>query len=258
MNDDPFVDESGKPRVLFGAAVLSGSMQIAELAGRIGFDSVWIDVEHGGATYSELEQLCMAIESGGAIPTARLPNHHREHVLKALEAGARIVVVPMVNDAETAREIIRWGKFPPIGERGFNSRSRGVGYGLTPAVEAFERANRSSHLFAQIETRGAVRNLDRICGVDGLAGILIGPGDLSAAMGKTANFDDPELITTVANCIRHARSADKHAGILVAPGPLLDAAREAGADLIFCAGDINDLARAWRGVLAAVDGTRKP
>ncbi len=249
MSDELFQDESGGSKTLLGAAVLSGSMQIAELAGMAGFDTVWIDVEHGGTTYSELERLCMAIESGGAIPTARLPNHHREHVIRALEAGARIVVVPMVNDAATAREIVRWGKFPPLGERGFNSRSRGVGYGLMPALEAFEAANRRAHLFAQIETLDAVNNLDSICSVEGLSGILIGPGDLSASMGKAARFDDPALISIVTECIRGARAEGKHAGILVAPGPLLDAAKGAGADLIYCAGDINDLARAWRGVL---------
>src|SRR5437016_5028396 len=106
--DDPFLISDGAPRVLFGAAVLSCAPQIAELAGRVGFDTVWLEAEHGGASYSEIERLCMAVESGGAIPTVRLPNHHREHVLKALEVGARIVVVPMVNDAGKAREIVRW------------------------------------------------------------------------------------------------------------------------------------------------------
>jgi len=246
MTDDPFIDPDGGPRVLFGTAVLSCAPQIAELAGRVGFDTVWLEVEHGGASYAQIEQLCMAVESGGAIPTVRLPNHHREHVTRALEVGARIVVVPMVNEVETAREIVRWGKFPPQGERGFNSRSRGVGYGLQPPVEAFEQANRRTHLFAQIETVGACRNIEGICCVDGLAGIFVGPGDLSVSLGKMAQFGDPDLAASVTKVIRTARAAGKHAGILTSPGPLLDAAIEAGADLVFCAGDINDLARAWR------------
>src|SRR5262249_39979654 len=131
-------------------------------------------------------------------------------------------------------------------------RSRGVGYGLHPALEAFEAANQRTHLFAQIETLAAVKNLDTICSVEGLSGILIGPGDLSASIGKTAQFDDPTLISNVTECIRGARAAGKHAGILVAPGPLLEAAKRAGADLIYCAGDINDLSRSWREVLKAV------
>lgn len=247
---DPFLDEAGQPRVLRGVAVLSRAPQLAEMAGQLGFDTVWIDVEHGGVSFSEVETLCMAAESGGAVPSVRLPDHHRHHVLRALEVGARIVIVPMVNDAEIAREVVRWGKFPPPGERGFNTRSRGLNYGIDDVPTMLARANEHTHLIAQIETVEAVRNLEAICAVEGLSGILIGPGDLSVSAGRTAAWTDPELISLVADTIRRARAAGKHAGILVAPGPMLDAAFVAGCDLAFIGGDINDLARAWRALLA--------
>ena len=192
---DPFTDlATGQARVLRGVAVLSRAPQIAELAGRLGFDLVWIDVEHGGVSFGEVETLCMAAESGGAVPVVRLPDHHRHHILRALEVGARIVIVPMVNDAETAREVVRHGKFPPLGERGFNTRSRGLNYGLAGLPEisnTFAAANAGTHLIAQIETLEAAENLDAICAVDGISGVLVGPGDLSVSMGKTAAFTDP-------------------------------------------------------------------
>lgn len=254
---DPFLDAEGRPHVVRGVAVITGSPNIAEMAGRIGFDTVWIEVEHGPAGFERVEALCMAAESGGATPTVRLPDHHRHHVLRALEVGARIVIVPMVNDADTAREIVRWGKFPPLGARGFNTRSRGLNYGLAglDKIEtAFAEANARTHLIAQIETMEAVENLEAICAVDGLSGILIGPGDLSVSAGKTAAFGDPAMIALVADTIRRARAAGKHAGILVAPGPMLDAALAAGCDLVFCGGDINDLARSWRALLSSLPG----
>ena len=133
-------------RVLRGAAVITGSLKVCEMAGRIGFDLVWIEVEHGGSSWNEVEAQCMATESGGAIPAVRVPGHDRENVLRALEAGARLLVVPMVNDAETARALVRHGKFPPDGERGFNSRSRGLNYSLDPLQTAFARANDGTHL----------------------------------------------------------------------------------------------------------------
>ena len=256
MQNDPFLDNEGRPRVLRGAAIITGATKIAEMAGRLGWDTVWIEVEHGGASFSEVEALCMAAEAGGAVPTVRLPDHHRHHILRALEVGARIVVVPMVNDAETAREVVRHGKFPPLGARGFNTRSRGLNYGLDgldKLADVFQAANANTHLIAQIETREAVENLEAICAVEGLSGILIGPGDLSVSYGKMAAFGDPDYIALVADVIRRARAAGKHAGILVAPGPMLDAVRAAGCDLFFCGGDINDLAKAWRAVLAATD-----
>jgi len=249
---DIFGNDQGEPRVLRGATVYSGSTWIAELAGRAGFETIWIEMEHGSAGYEKVETLCLAAQAGGAVPTVRVCDNQRCHILRALEIGAGIVLVPMVNDAEQARRIVEYGKFPPLGQRGYNTRTRGVHYGLNGAKQAFADANDRTHLFAQIETREAVKNFDAICAVEGLSGIFIGPGDLSASFGRTGELNHPEIIETVTDCIRRARQAGKHAGILVAPGPLLTAALEAGCDLAFFAGDVMDLANAWPKVLATV------
>lgn len=258
-NQDPFRDAQGNPRTLRGVAILSNAPTIAEMAGRIGFETVWIDVEHGTPSFTEIQALCMAAEAAGAVPTVRLPDHHRHHILRALEVGARIVVVPMVNDAEIARELVQWGKFAPLGQRGFNTRSRGLNYGLDGIArvrETFANANETTHLIAQIETAEAAANLDEICAVPGISGILVGPGDLSASLGKPGAFTDPELLTLVADLIRRTRAHGKHAGIMTFPGPLLDTAIAAGADLLFFGGDFNDLARTWRGMLETAAGPR--
>ncbi|MES2463531.1 MAG: aldolase/citrate lyase family protein [Armatimonadota bacterium] len=240
---------------LKGAACITGSLKIAEMAGMLGFDMVWIEVEHGGASFSDVEDLCRAAEAGGAIPVVRVSNNGRENVLRALEAGGKMIVVPVVDTADEARELVQNGKFPPLGSRGFNTRSRGLGYGLdgiAKITETFRRANAETHLIAQIETREAVENLEAICAVEGISGVLVGPGDLSLAYDKPGAFNDPDLIATICDVMRRTRAAGKHAGILVAPGPLLTACREAGCDFYFCAGDINDLGRIWREVLAQV------
>jgi 4-hydroxy-2-oxoheptanedioate aldolase len=248
-------DSAAAKGALRGAACITGSLKVAEMAGMLGFDLVWIEVEHGGASFGDVEDLCRATEAGGAIPVVRVSNHGRENVLRALEAGGKIIVVPLVKNADEARDLVRNGKCPPLGSRGFNTRSRGLGYGLdgiAKIAETFDRANGETHLIAQIETREAVENLDAICAVDGISGVLVGPGDLSLAYGKPGAFGDPDFIALVCDVMRRTRAAGKHAGILVAPGPLLTACREAGCDFFFCAGDINDLGRAWREILSQV------
>jgi len=216
------------------------------MRGQIGFDTVWLDMEHGSVDQCELEALCMAAESGGALPTVRVPAADRHYVLSALEHGARFLVVPMVNDVPTAERIVEYGKFPPQGSRGFNTRSRGVGYGLVDCIASFQQANEKTHFFAQIETLAAVENAEAICRVDGLAGLFIGPGDLSASAGMVGQFDEPQLIDMVTRCVRVAREMGKHAAILISDGVLLDAAVAAGCDLAFCGGDFRQLIPAWR------------
>jgi 2-keto-3-deoxy-L-rhamnonate aldolase RhmA len=252
MEQDIFKDVQGRAKVLRGVTIYSNSTWLAELAGRVGFETVWIEMEHGPAGFEKVETLCLAAEVGGAIPAVRVSDSERTHILRALEVGARIVIVPMVNIPDQAREVVEYGKFPPVGKRGYNTRSRGVQYGLNGAKTDFSEANSRTFLFAQIETQEAIQNFEAICGTEGLAGIFIGPGDLSASLGCMGDLNNPEIINTITECIRRARAMGKHAGILVAPGALLDAAIQAGCDLAFFGGDVMDLASGWKKLLNSV------
>jgi 2-keto-3-deoxy-L-rhamnonate aldolase RhmA len=249
---DPFVSADRSPGPLRGVAIYSGSPRLAELAIRIGFDTVWIEMEHGPTDFAAAEAMCHAAESAGGFASIRVPDGQRCHVLRALEVGARVVIVPMVNTAEQACQAVQFGKFPPIGHRGYNTRSRAVGFGLADKRAAFAAANEQTHLFVQVETVEAAENLDAICGIEGLSGILIGPGDLSMSLGCDGDLLSPRVIDTATGCIRRARAAGRHAGILVGPGPLLDASLAAGADLVFCGGDVTDLIPPWTRLLEAV------
>jgi 4-hydroxy-2-oxoheptanedioate aldolase len=250
---DLFTDANGQPRCLRGVAMYTGSPRLAELAGRVGFDTVWIEMEHSPTDWNQAEAICIATENGGGVPTIRVPSGDRTHVLRALEVGARIVVVPMVNHPNQAKEVVRHGKFPPLGERGYNSRTRGVNYGLNGTFKSsLTDINQRVHLFVQIETREAVENLAGICDVEGISGIFIGPGDLSLSYGWAGQLDHPELIQVVSRVISAARKAGKLSGILVAPGPLLHAAVEAGSQLLIAGGDVADLTTAWSQLLGRI------
>ena len=231
--------------ISWGVSLMSGSTRLAEMAGRIGFDAVWIEMEHGPTDFAAAEMLCMAIESGGAVPAIRLPDGQRHHVLRAVEINARIVIVPMINTAAAARDVVRHGKFPPLGERGFNSRTRGTGYGLRGFETEFAEANASNHLLVQIETREAIENLEEICGVAGISGILVGPSDLSMSYGLPGQTSHPDVIHVVTKALCHAHEVGLRTAIVASGGPLLEAAINAKCDLIFCGNDVSNLGAAW-------------
>jgi 2-keto-3-deoxy-L-rhamnonate aldolase RhmA len=257
VNSNPFRDREGQSQLVRGVTVYSGSARLAELAARIGFETVWIELEHSPTSWNQVEAMCAAIAAAGSLPTIRVPNWERPNVLMALEVGARIIVVPMINTAEQAREVVRHGKFPPIGERGYNARTRGVGFGLAGMTESLlAEINDSIHLFVQIETPEAVQNLAAICDVPGLSGVFVGPGDLSMNYGWVGQLNHPKLIEIVTDVIRRARNAGKLVGIMVAPGPLLNAAIDAGAQLVIMGGDIADVSVAWQNLLKNVTSAR--
>ena len=247
--DDVFLDADGKPRRVRGVTVNSGSPLLVSLAAQIGWAAIWIELEHGPSTFERVENLCTAAEAGGIVPLVRLPDGERHHVLRALEAGARIILVPMVDDADYARKVVEYGKYAPVGARGFNTRTPGMGFGLTDPVEAMARANERTHLFTQVETMKSVANIDEILEVDGLSGIFIGPGDLSVNIGKTGQMADPQLRDIVVGCIEKAKAAGKLSGIFTLPNPLLQAAMDAGCDLVVCGGDVMNLGKAWTQLL---------
>ena len=246
-HEDPFLDAAGNPRRLRGAMVLSGSPRVAELAARVGFDTLWIELEHATTLgFQQAEQLAIACTAGGAVPTIRTQDAQRTHILRALEIGARMIVVPMVNTAEIAKQVVEFGRFPPAGKRGYNTLSRGLEYGQAPTpVELLQRANRRIRLFAQIETAEALDNLESILAVEGLDGVFVGPGDLSVALGCTGDMANPKLIAEVERVIATAHQHHKKAALLVAPGPMLDSAVAAGVDLVFYSSDLGVLGKQW-------------
>src|SRR4051812_21353694 len=97
IHSDIFSNGDGQGKTLFGMTVASASTRLVEMAGRLGFDAVWIEMEHGPTDFNTVEAMCVSSEAGGAVPVVRVPDGQRHHVLRALEVGARIVVVPMIN-----------------------------------------------------------------------------------------------------------------------------------------------------------------
>lgn len=246
---DIFHDDNGKEKVLIGVATTLGSTKSAELAGMVGFDLIWIDIEHAASGFENAESLCVSAKAGGTIPLIRTCDAQRTHVLRALEIGAKIVVVPMVNDAETTGKVVEHGKFPPVGKRGFNTRTRGLNYGLAGIPGVFEIANKETHLFIQIETKEAVKNVDSICAVQGLSGLFIGPGDLSADFGKPGQFQDKEIIDTAVHCIKRARQHGKYAGILGGVGEMVKSCVKAGANIVIIGSDMGEICNSFTKLL---------
>jgi 2-dehydro-3-deoxyglucarate aldolase len=167
---------------------------VAEIMGQAGYDWVAVDLEHGAISVHQLPDLFRALELGGTLPLVRLAHGHPKDCKQALDAGAGGVIVPMVETAAqliSVRDACRW---PPAGLRGVGfSRANLFG----KHFEAYSEEAQAPLLVAMIEHSRAVDCLEEILAVNGLDAILIGPYDLSASMGLTAQFDEPTFIAAM-------------------------------------------------------------
>ncbi len=190
---------------------------VAEIMGQAGYDWVAVDLEHGAVAVHQLPDLFRALELGGTLPLVRLAQGHPKDCKQALDAGAGGVIVPMVDSAEhliAMRDACRW---PPAGTRGVGfSRANLFG----KHFDAYCAEAQAPLLVAMIEHVRAVDNFDAILQVGGLDAVLVGPYDLSASMGLTAQFDHPEFQAAMERIRAQAAQRQMPCGVhVVAPSP---------------------------------------
>lgn len=100
---------------LLGIAIYSYNPLFLEMAARLGFRVIWIEMEHAFITFAEAADLCRMAKGTGLLTMIRIPNAQRENVAKAAECGPDIIDIPMVDSRETMYELIRNARFPPRG-----------------------------------------------------------------------------------------------------------------------------------------------
>ena len=195
----------------FGAWMQIGHPAPAEIFGRLGYDWICVDLEHGVFDLDSMAGVFRAIECSGAVPVARLPFADTIWIKRSLDAGARGLIVPMVSSADTAREAVRHAKYPPLGDRGFGY-SRANLHGID--FESYIRdANDEIAVVMQVEHRNGIDAIDAILEVEGVDGAFIGPLDLSGSYGKAGQLDCPEMVDALERFRRSCRTHGKAAGM---------------------------------------------
>jgi 2-dehydro-3-deoxyglucarate aldolase len=174
---------------LIAPLVTLNSPAAAELFSEVGFDWLFIDAEHSPLDTAQMQAL---LQAAGATPCViRLSASDDLHVKKALDIGAAGIIAPQINSAEHARRIVQAAKYAPVGQRGLGI-ARAHRYGLR-VREYMQAANDETAVIVQAEHRDAVAQIHEIVRVDGVDGVLIGPYDLSASLGRPGAVDHPEV-----------------------------------------------------------------
>lgn len=212
------------PKNCFKQRISEGQQQIglwaalaspysAELIANTDFDWLLIDSEHApNDPRSVLTQL-QAVAAYPIHPIVRPPTGDTALIKQYLDLGVQTLLIPMVENAEQAKQIVAATRYPPEG-------IRGVGAGLA-------RASRWNHIdnyldvcqsqicvIVQVESVNALQNLSAIAAVDGVDGIFFGPADLSASMGLLGQSNNEQVIKAINKGIQLVKQSGKAAGVL--------------------------------------------
>jgi 4-hydroxy-2-oxoheptanedioate aldolase len=185
---------------------------VYEMTSLMGFDCIWLDLEHHGTSVETAAQLMRAARVGGADVMARPAKGEFMRMGRLLEMGAQGIMYPRCDDAEEAKQIVRWSKFAPLGTRGFDGGNADAPYCSMPMDPYIREANAETFLVVQIEDLSAVENSPQIAAVEGVDVLFIGPADLSILSGVPGQFDHPRVQDAIRRVADAAKQAGKHWG----------------------------------------------
>ncbi len=214
----------------------------AEILAGAGFDWIVIDGEHGPNDITTLLPQLQAMRGGTAEPVFRVPWNDMVIIKRALDVGARSLLIPFVQNAEEARKAVAAARYPPLGIRGVAVVPRANDYGR---VQNYHRnAHLDTCILVQVETRAAMKEIEAIAAVEGVDGVFIGPSDLAADMGHLANPKEPTVQAALKEAARRIRAAGKSAGFLTGNADDAEEYFEMGYNFTAVGSDVGILARA--------------
>ena len=173
---------------LFGTLLNLPSAAVAEVLATSGFDWLFIDTEHGAIGTSALLSILQAVDHDIAC-IVRLSKLDGGAIKRTLDMGAHGIIVPQVETAAEAEEVVRLARYAPDGERGMGlGRAHGYGFSFSKYLA---NANNEIAIVVQVEHARAVANIEEIAAVKGLDAIFLGPYDLSASLGHAGEIGHP-------------------------------------------------------------------
>jgi 4-hydroxy-2-oxoheptanedioate aldolase len=183
-----------------------------------GFHGFWLDQEHCGLSYQEVQLAAACARANSFDCFVRMAPTDYALVTQNLEAGAGGVMAAQIKSAAHAEQFVTWAKFAPRGLRGLNTSGRDADYTHKSQQQFATDANRDQFLAIQIETLGALDEADAIAANDAVDLLFVGPSDLSQAMGILGQFSHPRMLEALDRVAAACRRHGKHWGT-VAPNP---------------------------------------
>jgi len=210
---------------------------------RSGMDFALIDTEHGSFNTETVADLCRVARGAELTAILRVPGRGATYVSRSLDIGANGLMMPRIETAEEAAEVVKWAKYAPLGNRGLALGGASGDYRAVPDPRAaMAQANESTVIVIQIESKDAVSRIDEIAAVPGIDVLLIGPMDLSQTLGVPGRFNRPEFIGAVREVVRAGREHGVASGIHAPNVAQCRFWRDEGMTFLACSSEVGMIA----------------
>ncbi len=226
----------GQPALI--TALFLNDASVFELASLMGFDGIWMDLEHHLLSVERAGELMRAARVGTSDIIARPAKGEFMRMGRLLEAGAQGIMYPRCESAEEAAEVVKWSKFAPLGQRGFDSGNPDNPYCCVPPQQYVQQANDETFVVVQLESPSAIDQASEIAQVEGVDALILGPADFSILAGIPGELQHPMIDDALRRIAAACQATGKDWGC---PGLTPTRSRELldrGARLHFSGADI--------------------
>ena len=222
---------------------------LSEVVGMVGFDAVWLDLEHRDFAEPVIAPMALACRSRGIDLMVRIRKNGYTSPMIALENGAIGIMVPHCLTPEEARQWVDWCKYPPLGRRGFDGAGVDADYSLADPLQHLETANRETFLVLQIEDPEAVERIDEIAAIPGIDVLFVGPADLSISYDIPFQRQHARMNRAFERVAAAAARSGKWWGTVISSPAMAQEYIDYGARMINCGSDhgwlVKGLRRSW-------------
>ena len=223
---------------------------IAALLANAGFDFFILDTEHGSFSMETVADLMLVARLSGITPVVRVPDDDYPWIARTLDAGALGIMIPRVRSLEQVQRAARTVKYPPLGERGMSGGRGNTAYRSMQMVDYVKRANEETFLIVQIETREAIEQIDAFLAVPGVDAALMGPNDLSLALGVPGDGEHPLVTAAIQKVVDAAQRRNLPCGTHIRDMQNLKKWRDRGMRLLMYQSDFGFITLAGSAAVA--------
>jgi 2-keto-3-deoxy-L-rhamnonate aldolase RhmA len=219
MNDASKVINPAKVSLAAGEAVLCMSVRLARtpeialIARAAGYDALYVDMLHGQMTVDDASRICIAANLAGLTSLVRVPGHDPVWMTRVLDGGAMGVIVPQVETAAEAAEVVRHCRFPPQGQRSVPGPGPLIGFRSMSLGAMNDLMNEVTMISVMLESPEAIAHVEEIASVEGVDILQVGTHDMTTAMGIPGQLDHPRLAEAVETMARACAAHGKVLGI---------------------------------------------